>query len=103
MKQSIRILFATRIPTAKNALIKMKSLNTGPSGAGKSQWNKLSGSWTDYRDSSGNLANIGKIANFTNQQVCSLMFKKIVEYCVGSSGGVWSDNRVSLNINLCNW
>ena len=69
-------------------------------------WDTKDGQWSDYRDPMGSgTASMGKSYIFASQKDCLAVFRRIVEFCHGGgwSGGVWTDNGVSLNINMCDW
>ncbi|KAF5869025.1 uncharacterized protein Bfra_011993 [Botrytis fragariae] len=67
-------------------------------------WSKLVGDWTEYKDRSGNTANIGKVANFSSKEACVVAFLQVVERCHDDwGGGLWVDEGALLNINFCKW
>ncbi|KAA8575457.1 hypothetical protein MFRU_002g00770 [Monilinia fructicola] len=67
-------------------------------------WSKLNGDWTDFKDRSGNTANIGKVANFSTKAACVAAFSQIVENCYdGWDGGQWVADGLLLSINFCKW
>ncbi|KAK1253044.1 hypothetical protein MKX08_004231 [Trichoderma sp. CBMAI-0020] len=67
-------------------------------------WEDISGTWSNFADSSGHTANIGMIGSFSSNAACKSAFADIVDSCYnGWDGGGWVAYGTLLHINFCKW
>lgn len=67
-------------------------------------WEDISGTWSNFADSSGHTANIGMIGSFSSKAACKSAYAEIVDSCYnGWDGGGWAAHGTLLHVNFCKW